>query len=668
MTGVAAGWLRVILFLVLLTPLITSFDPFPATVYPFVVSKAAFSRILIALGFVLWCWLAWWEPALRPRWDRSWALGALGLYLAVGLAAALLGEAPTRSLWSGYERMTGWVHQAHMAVWCLMLVSVFRTWGQWLRLLQGAGLVALLVGLLGFMAQGSWAAWLEPYWPVSGRASVTLGNPTYAGGFAAVAVFLGLGLAGWMGVWRRSAGGAIAAVGPVLWWLVAAALLLMLLWWSGTRGALLAFGGGLVVLGLALAWRPLSRWWRAVGVMLAALSAAGVMGAVVLAFSGSGVGESLRSGLTQYRPESVASRLALADIAWRGFLERPVLGWGGENFRLAHQRLAPPEPRGDGSRRRFDRAHSAPLEELVSGGLPGFLAWLGFWAAVFWAAVRGVRRLRGGWRLLAAGSLAGLTAHFVQGLFLFDAVATLPQFYLLAAFAVFCAGRGRAGEPVRLPDRLRNWTERRRRAAGLSATSLLMLLGLGGLWLAGAAPLTGARLVMPVLDVTSAPEAAVEGVMRSSRVYGPGAVDGGLWFSEWASANWDYLDAGDRDTVMKAVAGRLERAAALDPGNVEIAVGLGAVYQYQAGAGVEGRNYDALAWEQVRRALRLAPESVEAVYLYLVQLTRERGPGYGLAALELYLERRPGAWKALDGLHYRLTSAVELGEDGDGLD
>ena len=664
MKGVPAGCLRVILALVLVVPLVSSFDPFPNTVYPFIVPKAAVSRILIEIGFGLWCVLAWRDPSLRP-WGWSWVMAALGLYLAVGLATALAGESPVRSLWSGYERMTGWIHAAHMAVWAFMLFSVCRTWRDWLGMLRVAGLVAMSVGVAGFMAQGGWAGWLAPYWPEDGRAMVTFGNPVYAGGFAAVGFFICLGLAALpaAGLFGRRKPDGEGRLGPLLWWLVGCGLMLMLLWWSGTRGAMLGLAGGLAVFGLGgLLW-PLSRLWRVgSGVLLAGL----VCGALLtgyLVLSGGGAGDTLRSGLRDYRPDSIGDRMALAGVAWRGFLERPVLGWGGENYGTVYARHRPAAPEsGTGAAGRYDRAHSAPLEELVGGGLVGLLAWSVVWLAIGWAVIRAVRRGRGGVRLMHLCLGAGLAAYFVQGLFLFDAVGMMPQFYLLAAFAAF--GEGRRGLPARLGPMVIRWLGWVRRCRPASAVAVCggVAVAAVGLWFAGAAPLAGAYLIAPVLDPAAPVESAAGALDRVSGVYPVGAVDGAVWYADWAAIRWAELDDTRRDETMAVAVRHLERAAALDPRNADVAVSLAAVYQYLSEGGAD-REYARRAGDAAGWALRLSPGSREAVYLYIVQVALERGPGYGLAVLEVYLEEYPGYRMALDDLRYRLTAAVELGQE-----
>ncbi len=65
--------------MLLLMPLIVT----PSTVFPFIVGKALYSRMLIEVIFALWLILILRYPQYRP--NRSLVLSAFALYLAVTL-------------------------------------------------------------------------------------------------------------------------------------------------------------------------------------------------------------------------------------------------------------------------------------------------------------------------------------------------------------------------------------------------------------------------------------------------------------------------------------------------------------------------------------------------------------------------------------------------------
>ena len=109
-------------------------DPLPHAVFPYVVGKALWSRTLIEIAFGLWVILLLRDSSYRL--PRSWTLAALGVYIIIALLATVFSVSPTRSLWSTYERMQGWVDLAHWATFVVVLVSTHRTWAHWRTLLN----------------------------------------------------------------------------------------------------------------------------------------------------------------------------------------------------------------------------------------------------------------------------------------------------------------------------------------------------------------------------------------------------------------------------------------------------------------------------------------------------------------------------------------------------
>ena len=537
MTRLLAGAIRLLLGLALLTPLVVTADPWPSTIFPFVVGKALWSRTLIEVALGLWVILLLAAPAYRPT--KSWLLALLGLYAAAALLAALLGVGVTRSLWSTFERMDGWVGLAHWSVFALLLASMFRTWAQWRRLLNASVLVGLAAALIALGEHyGGWFGYLHI---AGGRLTGTFGNPSYAGGFAAVNACIAAGLlfssfggGRWVSLAalppsvrpvRSGIGGLLASRRLRLnaWrLLLAAALLLDLaaLWLTGTRGALMGLFAGALAAGAGYAL-----WGRAFRLRLAALglllAAAGLAAALSISIAQApdaarpdaappdlslsweeltaAEQEPELSGMAErfLSPDigsTFKSRLPALRIGWEGFLERPVSGWGPEQFAVIYDGRVSPEIISE-KPHSFDRAHNRLLGELAAAGLIGFLPYLALWLYAAWVIARklpahsfGISGKPGGDTggkyvaepggesdgdtgnepggatvaelggetgnepggdtgrepgpergrqalILLAG--AGLAAYFVQNLFLFDTAATAPQLFMLLGFAAF---------------------------------------------------------------------------------------------------------------------------------------------------------------------------------------------------------------------------------------
>ena len=439
--------------LVLATPLIVRTDVY----FPFVVGKAVYARTVIEITLTAWVALVLFYPQHRP--PRSWVILLFAVWVAASWIAGLLGVSPTRSMWSSYERMQGVFDLAHWFAFVLIAASVFRSLRDW-RLVFSVNLgLSTLVCILG-LGQ-SLGVWNSDLLGDSNRISSTLGNATYVGAYALVNALIGMGLviqsigrssrrqgvgeSGSRLVRRRRRRGAPRGPGVdfislfrVLW--VAAILVnLWALWLSGTRGAVAGFGVALLVFSVAYAiWGGIPAA-RKTSVGLILLVTIG-LGMLVLARATSVLDPIKDSSLMLSRVStislddgSIRGRVVSAEAGTRAFLDRPLFGWGPENYLAAWGRYFDLD---SGITERFDQAHSKLIEELTTKGLIGLLSYLAIWGAMAFAVLKSLRR-RLGYDQLFVGVMGGaLIAYFVQNLFLFDTPATVMQFALLVSFVV----------------------------------------------------------------------------------------------------------------------------------------------------------------------------------------------------------------------------------------
>lgn len=459
-SALLATLIRAGLFLLLLTPFIVTFQ----TIFPYVVGKALYARGLIAVLTVLWLILLLHNRSFLPR---SWTLVAFWAYLLVSLLAGALGVHPVRSLWSTYERMMGVWDLAHWFLLAVVAASVLRTRGQWIALFSanlGVGLVLSLLAIA--QAQG---VRLLPIILTTGRADATLGNPTYLGAILAVHILLAVGLlvrsfvpqeegqtprrrrnrkakeekkAGWS-IWgMRAFWGAAALVG------------LFALFLTGTRGALVGLAAGCLAAFLAAllfahrgALRPLLSFPAA---LLLAVLLFAVDATVGLPTAPQGQGQTVgarTATLVRLGEEeaSLRTRLESSMLGVRATLDRPLLGWGPENYVAAFNRHAEPRFFRYGIVT-FDQAHNKVVEEATTRGVLGLLSYLALWGVMVWAVVRRRRPPRE--EVLAYAVLGALAGYFVQNLFLFDTPATMLQWTLLVAWV---AAQERGGETTPSP-------------------------------------------------------------------------------------------------------------------------------------------------------------------------------------------------------------------------
>lgn len=380
--------------------------------FPYITGKAFAFRIIVEIIVAAWLLLAALDREQLPR--RSPILWAVLGLVAISSLAAIFGANPYRSFWSNFERMEGLITYLHLLGYFLVLISVLKSeklWGWFLNLSLA---VSVIVGSLALNQ------WLAKAGAGGFRADATFGNPIYLAVYALVHFFLALFvLVRSSGRWPRIIYGALALFEIGVIYLTA------------TRSAMLGLVGGVLLATILVALferehRGLRRW--AIGFSLAVLL---VVGGFWLAKDSAVIQNNpvlSRLANISLRDNTTRHRLIVWGMGWQGVKERPLLGWGAENFNLVFNRYY--DPALYGAESWFDRSHNILIDWLAHAGLLGLLAYLGLFAA----ALRALWRQRS-WSLLEKSILVGLfTAYFIHNLFVFDNLISYLLFFALLAY------------------------------------------------------------------------------------------------------------------------------------------------------------------------------------------------------------------------------------------
>ncbi len=392
--------------------------------FPFITGKNFAFRIIVELIAGAWVALALVNPAYRPK--RSWLLYAFAAFVALIAISDLFGVYPHKSFWSNYERMEGWVTLAHLFVYFVVVQSVLTTqalWKKWWHTsLWVSGLVSCyaLFQFSGFITINQGGI----------RLDATFGNATYLGVYMMFHIFIAaLYLAQtWVekGPGKRTTQtalyGALIAVNSFV------------LFFTSTRGAILGLiGGGALSALILIALAPRSRVaWRAGAVMVGFVVLSGAFWLV-------SDKEWVHKIEPLHRIANISSeglpdaRVMNWGMATKGFKERPILGWGQENFSAVFDKHYDPymyaqEPW-------FDRVHNVIFDWLIAGGILGLLAYLSLHALALFMIWRSGAFLPYE-RAILTGLLAG---YFFYLLFTFDNITSYLFFVSLLAYLTFRA-------------------------------------------------------------------------------------------------------------------------------------------------------------------------------------------------------------------------------------
>lgn len=382
--------------------------------FPFVTGRNFLFRVLVEIAFTCWVGLAALRKSYRPTPGNPllWAVGAF--LLTVGLADAI-GLNPYRGFWGNYERMEGYLSLLHFGAFFLVLASAFdeKDWRIIWNLFLVAGVTVAFHALL---------AWFGLIPPISGnmsRPGSLLGNPNPLAVYLLLTGGIGLLLCFGAGSQRLRYLYGVAALLQFVTILLPASRAVILGMACGAALFLLLYA----ISGARQTSRPhvMRRWAVALTIVL--------MVTPIIYFV---TPFTSRPGILSFYDASVRARLRVWAVLWKGFRERPVLGWGQESVALLVGRSDDSELFSLADLW-YDRAHNVVLEWLTAGGILGLLSYLSLFGCAFYLLWRAHthKTLRA---LEAITLCALLVSYLVQNLFQFDTLMSYVIFFAILAF------------------------------------------------------------------------------------------------------------------------------------------------------------------------------------------------------------------------------------------
>ena len=207
------------------------------------------------------------------------------------------------------------------------------------------------------------------------------------------------------------------------------------MWISGARSPLLGAATMMLVFvgGMLLFDRRTVIFKAALGllVVVLTLSTVGLLSGQLGIASESGVMFKRLASAVSGEDKSIGGRMNTLQLGLEAYRERPVLGWGPENFRSAWGRHVTAEQY---SGRIVDQAHNKALDALVSTGTAGFFVYTVLWLALALTAVRLALAREGPDRRFALAMTAALAGYVAVSLFLFDTQSFMLPFAILVGF------------------------------------------------------------------------------------------------------------------------------------------------------------------------------------------------------------------------------------------
>lgn len=391
---------RICTYITLASPLIANKSLF----FPFITGKIIFFRIFIELALVALAGaLAYGEiplSTLKNTLKRPIFI-AISIFTGLFILSAFTAVNPSFAFWSNFERGEGAWQIMHYFLLFLLILVLFQGKSAWQRLIGYQVVIGALVGLYAVGQAINWPSWIiDP--PTGLSLSGTLGSPAYMGIYMASSAFFAL----WIALQNKG-------IKQYLW-LFVASFEAFLFFMAQNRASFTAVGAGAVI--MLIVWLIQKKRSKKNYISAGILALFIIFGIGTLIFNIKG-GEAIKS----FQP-----RLWTWESALSGVIERPLLGWGPENFPFIFDAYYNPNHYKLESW--FDRSHNIFLEYLTIGGIPLFLAYV----AIFIVLYRGLLRKKNDSLLSLFFTLPLI--YLINGLALFETLPLYLILFLLIAF------------------------------------------------------------------------------------------------------------------------------------------------------------------------------------------------------------------------------------------
>ncbi len=400
---------------------------FPTIMMPFQLSKTVVFQILTEIIFALWLGLAIFNKEYRPKLTPLTI--AVGIFIFIITLSAIFGPDWRMGLWSDESRSLGAVALWHFFAFYLV-VSSLKNEIDWRKLLFLSFVTAVVVSLTGIsqkfivFPKGS-NPWLHIiYSSIPERIGSVFSNSAFMAGYLLFNFFIGIWL---LSKSEKLKIKSLIGLGVIL--------ILIAIFLSQTLGIILGLAAGLLFLLIYFAFQKQSVSLRKASAVLLILLIlfAGLLTATKNSSFWQKIPGLKRVASVSLQDDSVRDRIITWEISIAAFKEKPIFGWGVENFRIPFDRHYDPRILTESMKGTYwDKPHNIVLEYLTTTGIVGLLSYLGIFAAAFYVLIKNQKISNNFYKFPLISSL--LIAYFVQNLFVFDTIGTYLMFFLILAF------------------------------------------------------------------------------------------------------------------------------------------------------------------------------------------------------------------------------------------
>ena len=400
-----------LIIITLFIPLLVS----PSFLFPYVFLKSIVFKIIVLLASFLFLFLLFKNKLYKLY--KNWMVISFSLFLLILPILSIFSINFNESLWGGFERMEGVFYYFYLFLFLLILLYILRDNKTWKNIFISITISNILISSLAILQKFNINIGIMEY---AGRIGGTLGNAAY---LSSVLLFGLIFLSFFFYRYKKYR----------IFSSIAIILNIIAIFISATRGSLLAL---FFVILLSLLFSIFKKGFleKKKKIILSSILIIFVLFiSSIFIFKDFEVikkVESLRRISNISLSDSTsASRLVIWKYSFDSFIDKPIFGWGLENFDDSFNKYYDNTI----SEEWFDRAHNNYLDILITGGIISLLIYLIFIFFVFkliYFLYKEEKIDFISWQIFTFGFLA----YLIQNIFIFDTLNTV--IYLLFFIAL----------------------------------------------------------------------------------------------------------------------------------------------------------------------------------------------------------------------------------------
>lgn len=444
------------IFLIFIFPLIGDYGNL---LFP--IGRDIILKITVEIIGALFLLLIYLDRSYLPKPSLTLRL-FFGFWL-IGGVSVIFSSQPQFSLWGNIFRGQGFFSQTHIFILFLVIAGFIKHIGQWKKIFWLTAIIGTAVSLITFFE----------YIINRNEAQSTLNNPSFLGLYLLFPIFITVSLV----FIKENTKRRIILVSMLILQLVGAYL-------SRSRGTYAGLIVGITVIiivcKLLPGFRKLSKQIKIISIIVfitGILIGAGLLKSNITAavsFINNPKAERINSPLIDW------FRLEYYQAAVKGIVEKPLTGFGLENFTVAFDRYY----RGvldnqEWENQWSDKTHNIFLEAGVTTGLPGLIAYLGVWLSVFILLIKKIiahdpKRQPDDQYWMRVGLLSVFSAYLANNQLTIESTTIMAYSAIFLALAVSLHSSEPAGVKDKQVSGSKSWTGQEKMKFGIMTAILLV--------------------------------------------------------------------------------------------------------------------------------------------------------------------------------------------------